>query len=154
MLDALRNISILNNFLQNVTCSMWVQTSSSPESTHLLHLRVESAQGKANEPNPEEIFSAGEVFLFYEWNTCIINLTDLHAPTKNFQHRRCFIFIRKFDLSCSQAFLFSKDPSFHRNYRSDPWSNASVDDSRTSWTSCRSGQPFFSVSPIRCRFQS
>ena len=24
MLDALRNISILNNFLQNVTCSMWV----------------------------------------------------------------------------------------------------------------------------------
>jgi len=23
MLDALRNISILNNFLQNVTCSMW-----------------------------------------------------------------------------------------------------------------------------------
>ena len=24
MLDALRNISILNHFLQNVTCSMWV----------------------------------------------------------------------------------------------------------------------------------
>jgi len=23
MLDALRNISILNHFLQNVTCSMW-----------------------------------------------------------------------------------------------------------------------------------
>ena len=25
MLDALRNISILNHFLQNVTCSMWDQ---------------------------------------------------------------------------------------------------------------------------------
>ena len=27
MLDALRNISILNHFLQNVTCSMWAITS-------------------------------------------------------------------------------------------------------------------------------
>ena len=26
MLDALRNISILNHFLQNVTCSMWEKT--------------------------------------------------------------------------------------------------------------------------------
>jgi len=29
MLDALRNISILNHFLQNVTCSMWVFTAFS-----------------------------------------------------------------------------------------------------------------------------
>jgi len=27
MLDEFRNISILNHFLQNVTCSMWVQGS-------------------------------------------------------------------------------------------------------------------------------
>ena len=30
MLDALRNISILNHFLQNVTCSMWVLEQISP----------------------------------------------------------------------------------------------------------------------------
>ena len=30
MLDALRNISILNHFLQNVTCSMWDGTLIRP----------------------------------------------------------------------------------------------------------------------------
>jgi len=33
MLDEFRNISILNHFLQNVTCSMWVKSNQNRNNT-------------------------------------------------------------------------------------------------------------------------